>query len=59
MAVGMFFSATSQSIYIILTPRQLFIIDGVISLGVIVPQLILLPEVPSRLKPNFMFSVEV
>lgn len=36
--------------------RQLFIIDGVISLGVIVPQLFLLPDIPSRLKPNFMFS---
>lgn len=36
--------------------QWLFIIDGVISLGVIIPQLILLPEIPSRLKPNFMFS---
>ncbi|TVY36707.1 Pantothenate transporter [Lachnellula occidentalis] len=36
--------------------RWLFIIDGIISLGIIIPQLFLLPEVPSRLKPNFMFS---
>lgn len=38
--------------------RWLFIIDGIISLGIIIPQLFLLPEVPSRLKPNFMFSAE-
>ncbi|KAF2815362.1 MFS general substrate transporter [Mytilinidion resinicola] len=38
--------------------QWLFIIDGIISLGVIVPQLFLLPDIPSRLKPNFMFSAE-
>jgi len=36
--------------------RWLFIIDGVISVGIIIPQLIVVPDVPSRLKPNWMFS---
>ncbi|EXJ89611.1 hypothetical protein A1O3_02678 [Capronia epimyces CBS 606.96] len=36
--------------------QWLFIIDGIISIGIIIPQLFLLPEVPSRLTPNFMFS---
>jgi MFS transporter, ACS family, pantothenate transporter len=38
--------------------QWLFIIDGVISTGIIIPQAIFLPDVPSRLKPNFMFSVK-
>lgn len=32
------------------------LIDGIISVIVAVPQLVLLPEVPSRLTANFMFS---
>lgn len=32
------------------------IIDGILSLGITLPQIILLPEVPSRLVANFMFS---
>jgi len=32
------------------------IIDGIISIAITLPQIILLPEVPSRLTANFMFS---
>ncbi|OBT60938.1 hypothetical protein VE03_09275 [Pseudogymnoascus sp. 23342-1-I1] len=36
--------------------RWLFIIDGVISIGVIIPQVFLFPDVPARQKPGFLFS---
>ncbi|CAK7224452.1 hypothetical protein SEUCBS140593_005574 [Sporothrix eucalyptigena] len=36
--------------------RWLFIIDGVISIGIIIPQAIFYPDVPARQKPDYMFS---
>ncbi|KAK0232923.1 major facilitator superfamily domain-containing protein [Armillaria fumosa] len=36
--------------------QWLFYIDGIISVIVIIPQLFLLPDVPARQKPNWMFT---
>ncbi|CAK7215430.1 hypothetical protein SBRCBS47491_002486 [Sporothrix bragantina] len=36
--------------------RWLFIIDGVISIGVIIPQAIFYPDVPARQTPGYVFS---
>ncbi|KAI1621761.1 major facilitator superfamily domain-containing protein [Exophiala viscosa] len=36
--------------------QWLYIIDGVFSVGIIIPQFFLLPETPARLKPNWIFS---
>ncbi|KAL4787133.1 major facilitator superfamily domain-containing protein [Aspergillus varians] len=38
--------------------RWLFIIDGVISLGVILPQFLLMPDVPARQKPDRLFTAK-
>jgi ACS family pantothenate transporter-like MFS transporter len=38
---------------------QLFIIDGIISLGIIIPQAFLLPDVPARQKPDLVFTEQV
>jgi MFS transporter, ACS family, pantothenate transporter len=35
---------------------QLFIIDGIISLGILIPQFFLFPDVPARQKPDWIFS---
>jgi len=37
---------------------QLMLLDGIISIVILLPQFFLLSEVPSKLKPNFMFSKE-
>jgi MFS transporter, ACS family, pantothenate transporter len=39
--------------------QWLFIIDGVISIGVIIPQMFFFPDVPARQKPDLVFSREV
>ncbi|QKX56950.1 uncharacterized protein TRUGW13939_04058 [Talaromyces rugulosus] len=36
--------------------RWLFIIDGIISLGIIIPQVLFYPDVPARQKPDRLFS---
>ncbi|VUC26088.1 unnamed protein product [Clonostachys rosea] len=36
--------------------RWLMLLDGIVSLVILVPQFFLLSEVPSKLRPNFMFS---
>jgi MFS transporter, ACS family, pantothenate transporter len=36
--------------------RWLFIIDGIISIGIIIPQAFLYPDVPARQKPGYLFS---
>ncbi|CAK7218990.1 hypothetical protein SCUCBS95973_003669 [Sporothrix curviconia] len=36
--------------------RWLFLIDGVISIGIIIPQAIFYPDVPARQQPDYMFS---
>jgi ACS family pantothenate transporter-like MFS transporter len=38
--------------------RQLMLLYGLVSLVILLPQFFLLSEVPSKLKPNFMFSKE-
>lgn len=38
---------------------KLFIIDGIISVGIIIPQVFLFPDVPARQKPGFVFSEAV
>lgn len=37
---------------------QLFIIDGVISFGVIIPQCFVFPDTPARQKPDLVFTAE-
>ncbi|KAF7551917.1 hypothetical protein G7Z17_g4680 [Cylindrodendrum hubeiense] len=37
---------------------DLMLLDGIISVVILLPQFFLLSEVPSKLKPNFMFSEE-
>jgi ACS family pantothenate transporter-like MFS transporter len=39
--------------------QWLFIIDGVISIGVIIPQIFFFPDVPARQKPDLVFTKEV
>lgn len=39
--------------------QWLFIIDGVISVGVIIPQVFFFPDVPARQKPDFVFTEKV
>ncbi|KPI45080.1 Pantothenate transporter liz1 [Cyphellophora attinorum] len=38
--------------------QWLFVIDGVISIGVIIPQVFFFPDVPARQKPDLVFSRE-
>jgi ACS family pantothenate transporter-like MFS transporter len=38
--------------------QWLFIIDGVISIGVIIPQIFFFPDVPARQKPDLVFTKE-
>lgn len=39
--------------------RWLFIVDGIISIGVLLPQYFLLPDVPSRQKKDWIFAEKV
>jgi len=39
--------------------QWLFIIDGVISIGIIIPQCIFFPDVPARQKPDLVFTEAV
>ena len=36
--------------------RWLFLVDGIISIGILIPQFFVLPDVPSRQKPDYIFT---